>query len=87
MDLCGVRDDGIEHPKLLGNNYDETNSVELADSCDWRDKMGSWGQTSCASQRKFIEIKTAAGWLGSRICVNISVCVKSGLEIRPLIFG
>jgi len=76
VDLCGVRDDGIEHPKLPEKIYDESNSVELADSFDWRDKMGS----HCPSiSRISDQANCGSCWaFGSVEVMNARACIQSG---------
>ena len=91
VDLCRVRDDGIEHPKLLETMDDETNSVELADYFDWRDKTSRGckmppkihrDQNPCRSAGKQ-DLRKHLGFCENGICVK-PFCDVQDLESEAL---
>jgi cathepsin B len=80
VNLLGVRDEGISAPL---KTYDDSDSVELGDSFDWREKMGD----TCPSIRRINDQANCGScWaFGSVEAMNSRMCIQSqGAEQRPL---
>jgi hypothetical protein len=81
VDLLGVRDDGMASAPL--KIYDDSNSVELGDSFDWREEMGD----KCPSIRRINDQSNCGScWaFGSVEVMNSRMCIQSqGAVHHPL---